>query len=190
MKLAGENIRERETLVVDANKFWKPHEARRVLNATADIDYYIEQPCSTYEECVSVSGSVKQPMILDESLLDPRFLLRALKDDAFEGFGCKITRVGGLTGMRAIRDLCGLAGKIITCDDAWGGDLSTAATTHISVATSPSVFFSTYVSTDFSTIDYDPGASKVVNGSIKPNGLPGLGVSPDESLLTLVAEFK
>ena len=51
IRRAEECIRPCETLVVDANKAWKTHEALRILRATEDIDYYIEQPCLTYEEC-------------------------------------------------------------------------------------------------------------------------------------------
>ena len=80
-------------------------------------------------------------MILDECMTDIRLLLRALADNCFEGIGCKISRVGGITGIRLIRDVCTAAGKIMTVDDSWGADLSAAAQAHVAVSTPPATFF-------------------------------------------------
>ena len=164
IRKASECARPGETLVVDANKAWKTHEALRILRATEDVDYYIEQPCLTYEECLAIRRQVRQPMILDESMTDIKLLLRALADNCFEGIGCKITRVGGITGMRLIRDVCTAAGKIMTVDDAWGADLSAAAQAHMAVSTPEATFFATYVSTYFSNLRYDVEAPMVVDG--------------------------
>lgn len=35
-----------------------------------DLDVYIEQPCATYEECLSVRRMCPLPMVLDESIDD------------------------------------------------------------------------------------------------------------------------
>ena len=43
-----------DTLVADANTGWTMAETARIIAATADLDIYIEQPCPTYEECLSV----------------------------------------------------------------------------------------------------------------------------------------
>ncbi len=183
IRKAGESVRPGETLVVDANKAWKTHEALRILTATAGIDFYIEQPCLTYEECLSIRRQVRQPMILDECMTDIKVLLRALADDCFEGIGCKITRVGGITGMRLIRDVCTAAGKIMTCDDAWGADLSAAAQAHMAISTPETTFSATYVSTYFSKLRYDESAPMVVDGFLNTNEKPGLGVEPDMTIL-------
>ena len=42
----------------------------QVINAVKDLDVYIEQPCATYEECLSVRKHCPLPMILDESMDD------------------------------------------------------------------------------------------------------------------------
>jgi len=130
IRTAAALLQPNEIMVVDANKAWMSHEAIRICRATDDLDYYMEQPCQTYEECLSVRRQIRQPMILDECMTDIRVMLRALADDAFEGIGCKITRVGGITGTRLIRDVCIAAGKVLTIDDMWGADLSAAAQTH------------------------------------------------------------
>lgn len=53
-------------LFCDANTGWKMHEALRVVNAVKDLDVYIEQPCLSYDECLSVRRLCPLPMILDE----------------------------------------------------------------------------------------------------------------------------
>jgi L-alanine-DL-glutamate epimerase-like enolase superfamily enzyme len=122
-------------------------------------------------------------MILDECLTDIGVMLRGLADDCFEGIGCKVTRVGGITGMRLIRDVCTAAGKIMTVDDAWGADLSAAAQAHMAVSMPASTFFATYVSTYFSKLRYDHEAPMVVDGYLNTNEKPGLGVEPDLAVL-------
>lgn len=183
LRYAADAVRPGETLVADANKAWSTHEALRILRATEDIDYYIEQPCLTYEECLSIRRQVRQPMILDECMTDIRLMLRGLSDNCFEGIGCKITRVGGITGTKLIRDVCKAAGKIMTVDDAWGSDLSAAAQAHIAVSTPARTFFATYVSTYFSKVRYDLEAPMLVDGYLNTNEKPGLGVDPDMSIL-------
>ncbi len=183
IRTAGALIGPDEVMVVDANKAWKTHEALRICRATEDVDYYIEQPCLTYEECLSIRRQVRQPMILDECMADIRVMLRALADDCFEGIGCKITRVGGITGTRLIKDVCVAAGKVLTIDDMWGADLSAAAQAHLAVTSSPATCLASYISTDFSQLRYDMEAPAFKDGFIQPNEKPGLGVEPDMSIL-------
>jgi len=57
-------------LLCDANTGWQRHEAMLVVNAVKDLDVYIEQPCLTYEECLSVREHCPLPMVLDESMDD------------------------------------------------------------------------------------------------------------------------
>jgi L-alanine-DL-glutamate epimerase-like enolase superfamily enzyme len=54
----------------DANTGWKMHQAMRVVNAVKDLDVYIEQPCLTYDECLSVRRLCPLPVILDECMDD------------------------------------------------------------------------------------------------------------------------
>ena len=56
-----------DRLIADANTGWTQHEAMRVVRAVQDIDVYIEQPCLTYEECLSVRRHTNHPFVLDEN---------------------------------------------------------------------------------------------------------------------------
>jgi L-alanine-DL-glutamate epimerase-like enolase superfamily enzyme len=57
-------------LLCDANTGWKMYEAVRVVNGVKDLDVYIEQPCLTYDECLSVRRMTSLPMVLDECVDD------------------------------------------------------------------------------------------------------------------------
>ena len=46
------------------------HDAVRVVNGVRDLDVYIEQPCLSYEECVSVRRMCTLPFVIDESMDD------------------------------------------------------------------------------------------------------------------------
>ena len=43
----------------------------------------------------------------------------------------KISKVGGLTKARQIRDLCVTLNVPMTIEDSWGGDIITAAIAHL-----------------------------------------------------------
>ena len=43
-----------DILVADANTGWQAHEAARVVNAIAGLDVYVEQPCWSYEESLTI----------------------------------------------------------------------------------------------------------------------------------------
>ncbi|MGH6962515.1 MAG: mandelate racemase/muconate lactonizing enzyme family protein, partial [Dongiaceae bacterium] len=57
-----------DVLIADSNTGWTTHEAARVVQAVRDLDVYIEQPCRTYEECLTVRRRTALPFILDENI--------------------------------------------------------------------------------------------------------------------------
>ncbi|RYY84323.1 hypothetical protein EON63_09500 [archaeon] len=57
-------------LMCDANTGWKMHEAMLVCQGVRDLQVHIEQPCLSYEECVSVRQKCSLPFILDECMDD------------------------------------------------------------------------------------------------------------------------
>jgi L-alanine-DL-glutamate epimerase-like enolase superfamily enzyme len=57
-------------MLCDANTGWKMHDALRVVNAVRHLDVYIEQPCLSYDECVSVRRMCPLPFVIDESMDD------------------------------------------------------------------------------------------------------------------------
>ena len=64
-------------LIADANTGWRVDDAIRVVNAVRDRDVYIEQPCRTYEHCLTVRRHTTLPFILDENITGIDALLLA-----------------------------------------------------------------------------------------------------------------
>jgi L-alanine-DL-glutamate epimerase-like enolase superfamily enzyme len=67
---AADVLTDGEVLVADANTGWRVDDAIRVVNAVRDRDVYIEQPCRSYEHCLTVRRNTALPFILDENITD------------------------------------------------------------------------------------------------------------------------
>src|SRR3982751_5069101 len=176
-------LRPGDRLVADANTGWTQHEAMRVVRAVRDVDVYIEQPCSTYEECLSVRRHTDHPFVLDETIDSVGMLLRGHADQAMDVVNLKISKLGGLTKARQARDLCVTLGIAMTIEDSWGGDIVTAAIAHLAHSTPPELLFT---STDFNsyvTVSTAEGAPKRRNGRMAASDAPGLGIRPREEVL-------
>ena len=172
-------LKPNDILVADANTGWLMHDAMRVIRAVEGFDVYIEQPCRSYEECLSIRRKSSHPFILDETIDSIETFLRAYNDQAMDVINIKISKLGGLTKARQLRDLCVTLGIAMTIEDSWGGDIITAAIAHLAQSTPEKFRFS---STDFNsyvTVDYASDAPRKENGFIKAPTKPGLGVTPD-----------
>lgn len=176
-------LRETDILVADANTGWTRAEAARVAAATADLDIHLEQPCATYEECVSVRRRWSRPFVLDEVIDGPETLVRAIAEDAMDIINLKISKVGGLTTARLMRDLCVRAGIPMTIEDTWGGDITTAAIAHLARSTPEAFCFSATDFNSYVTVEIASGGPKRANGKMTAPDRPGLGVEPDMAVL-------
>jgi L-alanine-DL-glutamate epimerase-like enolase superfamily enzyme len=172
-----------DRLVADANTGWRMHDAARVVRAVQDVDVYIEQPCRTYEECLAIRRRTDHPFVLDEVIDGVTPLLRGHADGAMDVVNLKISKLGGLTRARQVRDLCVSLGIAMTVEDTWGGDIVTAAIAHLAHSTPPELLFS---STDFNsyvTVPLAAGAPQRSNGRMSASAAPGLGVQPYDNVL-------
>jgi L-alanine-DL-glutamate epimerase-like enolase superfamily enzyme len=167
-----------DVLIADANTGWTQHAAIRVADAVRDVDVYIEQPCMTYEQCLAVRRHTNRPFVLDEVVDGIDMLVRGVADRAMDVINLKISKVGGLTKARQIRDLCVSLGIAMTIEDTWGGDITTAAIAHLAHSTPERFLFS---STDFNsyvTVAFADGAPQRKQGRLAASREPGLGVRP------------
>ena len=167
-----------DILVADANTGWTRAEAARIAAAVADVDVYIEQPCMTYEECLSVRRRTVRPFVLDEVIGDVGGLMKALADDAMDIINLKISKVGGLTKARLMRDICVASGTPMTIEDTWGGDIVTATIAHLARSTPEEFCFSATDFNSYGTVTIAAGAPQRVDGFMTASDAPGLGVSP------------
>jgi len=176
-------MRPGDKLIADANTGWLVHDAKRVVNAVRDIDVYIEQPCVSYEECLEVRRNTHLPFVMDECIHDLPTLMRAIQESAMDVVNLKISKLGGLTKAKQARDLCASMGIAMTLEDTWGGDITTAAITHLAHSTPTPFLFS---STDFNsyvTVQTADGAPRKSKGRIAASTNPGLGIEPRKEVL-------
>lgn len=179
-----------EILVADANTGWRVDDAVRVVNAVRDRDVYIEQPCRSYEHCLTVRRKTSLPFILDENITGIDALIRGHSDGAMDVINLKISKVGGLTKARQIRDLCVSLNIPMTIEDSWGGDIITAAIAHLAHSTPESLRFSATDFNSYVTVRNATGAPERVAGHMVASDDPGLGISPNMDVLgNPVAEF-
>ncbi len=167
-----------DRLVADANTGWLMHDAMRVVQAVRDVDVYIEQPCESYEQCLSIRRHTHHPFVLDEVIDSVDVLVRGHADRAMDVVNIKISKFGGLTKAKQARDLCVSLGIAMTLEDSWGGDIVTAAIAHLAHST-PSEYL--FTATDFNsyvTVSIAEGAPKRVQGRMSASTTPGLGITP------------
>ncbi len=172
-----------DRLVADANTGWTQHEAMRVVRAVHDVDVYIEQPCLSYEECLAVRRHCNHPFVLDENVDSLDMLLRAKADLAMDVVNLKISKLGGLTKTKQVRDLCVSMGIAMTLEDSWGGDITTAAIAHLAHST-PEEF--RFTSTDFNsyvTVSTAENAPQRQQGFMSTSAKSGLGITPKMNVL-------
>ena len=172
-----------DIVVADANTGWSVPAAVRVVRGVEDLDTYIEQPCKTYEDCLLVRARTSLPLILDEILVDMPTVVRGYHDRAMEVVNLKLSRLGGLTRTKQMRDLCEGLGISMVVEDAMGGDIVTACVTHLAASTRPEYLFNSINQNTFVVERFAAGAPEVHNGMTRVPTGPGLGIEVDESWL-------
>ena len=166
-----------ESLKYDGNGGWRVDEAIRVAKAMGKIDVYFEQPCATYEECREVRRTTGIPLILDESATDVGIVLRAKNDGVLDGLNLKLAKVGGISKMRLIRDLCVALHVPLEIQDSSYSELACAVVAHMGHSTPERCIRS---------VIYPKGLKKatvinaptIANGRVKAPKEPGIGATP------------
>jgi L-alanine-DL-glutamate epimerase-like enolase superfamily enzyme len=183
IRQVASRLEEGEVLIADANTGWLMKDAARVVRAVRDVDVYIEQPCASYEECLSIRRRTDHPFVLDESIDGIEPLLRGHADLAMDAVNLKISKFGGLTRTRTARDLCVSLGIAMTIEDSWGGDISTAAIAHLAHSTPPEFLFTATDFNSYVTVSTADGAPQRHGGRMAASMEPGLGVEPRADVL-------
>ena len=175
-------IRPGVDLAVDTNRGWTTAEAIQVSTACADLTMSLEQPCATEAELELIKPHLRHPLVVDENAVDLRGIARMVSTGLADGFGLKISRLGGLTTMRAVRDFCMAAKVPMSSDDAWGGDIIGAAGVALGATLDPQLTRGAWLSYPYHQTHYDDAnGPRLANGyATLPNGGPGLGLVIDE----------
>lgn len=173
-----------DIVIGDANCGWRLNEAILAARAMADLPrYFLEQPCPTMEECIEVRRHTSLPMVYDEVVSDVATLLRAARDGGAGAFNLKVSKVGGLTKARLLRDLAEELGLQVTVEDTWGGDIVSATSAHVAASTRPRALLSVSFMNDWTNEHVAGYHPRSLNGvGAVPRG-PGLGIDIDAGAL-------
>ncbi|MCP4982502.1 MAG: mandelate racemase/muconate lactonizing enzyme family protein [Gammaproteobacteria bacterium] len=186
-----ETVGNKVRLAIDANRSFNSRDTLLLSLACRQIPIVIEQPCNTMEEIASIRAQLHHPVYLDENTENLNDVLRAISLGICDGFGLKLTRLGGLNAFTTVRDICAARSLPHSCDDASGGDIVAAACVHAGATVDPALLEGVWIGAPYYTEHYDPeNGIRIENGHINLPALPGLGISPDESKIgNLAASF-
>lgn len=173
-----------ETVIIaDSNGGWNLADAQVAMRAIEDLPVYVEQPCRTTRDSILAHRNCRLPLVLDESITNATDLFEAKHAAGAVSVNIKISRVGGLTKAARMRDLMQELNMLVSMEDMWGGDVITAAVSHLAASTNKESllnvsFFNDW--TDGHVAGYQP-RSRNGRGSA-PTG-PGLGITVDAERL-------
>lgn len=190
IRAAAALLRPGEKAMADANQGWRVDNAIRVARATRDLDFILEQPCRTYEECQQVRRVAEQPMKLDECVTGMAAAQRIAADRGAEICCLKISNLGGLSKARRVRDFLVDNRIPVVSEDTWGGEIATAAVAHFAASTPEEYLQNTTDLMNYNTRSTGIGGPVAREGKLIAGDAPGLGVKPDfESLGPAIAEY-
>ena len=170
-------------LAADGNRGFTIVHAMALDRQCANVPFILEQPCNTMAEVAALKGRLVHPVYLDENTEDLNAVLTAIGDGISDGFGFKVTRLGGLSKIAIARDMCALRSLPHTCDDAWGGDIIAAACVHIGSTVDPRRFEGAWIAQEYLEGHYDSeNPIDIEDGHIRVPTGPGLGVNPDPGM--------
>ncbi len=180
-----------EKAFADANQGWHVDEALQVARATRDLDYTLEQPCRSYEECLQVRRRIDHPMKLDECVTGLKAAQRIVAEGAAEICCLKISNLGGLSKARRVRDYLVDNRIPVVSEDTWGGEIATATLAQLAASTPAEFLVNTTDLHSYNIESTGTPAPKVEGGRLFAAEVPGLGVEPDlQSLGEAVAVYR
>lgn len=173
-----------ETIIIaDSNGGWNLLDAQLAMRGMEDLPVYVEQPCRTTQDSILAHRNCRVPLVLDESITNPTELFEAKSVAGAFSVNIKISRVGGLTKAARFRDLMQELNMMVSVEDMWGGDVITAAVSHIAASTRPENLLNTSFFNDWADGHVAGHAPRSVNGRGSAPTAPGLGITVDARAL-------
>lgn len=165
-------------IVADANGGWNKVRAVQALRGMEDLDVLVEQPCRTTRDSAQVHRGFTLPLVLDESVVTAADVVEAAEAGAC-CVNVKISRVGGLSNAVRLRDLLLALDLGVSLEDTWGGDIVTAAVSHLAASTRPSHLMNVSFFNDWTDGHVAGHAPRSSAGRGSAPHEPGLGIQVD-----------
>ncbi len=178
LEVSGDSV-----VIADANGGWSLQDAVLAVRAMRDMSIYLEQPCSSFDDCATVRSLTALPLVLDECILSGEDLVRAKREAGAGSVNLKLGRLGGLTHTRALRDLAVELRVSLSLEDTWGGDITTAAVAHLVASTPAESLLTASFFNDWTNEHIASVAPRSADGRGSAPQTPGLGVEVDLSKL-------
>ena len=193
IKLSGEPVTD-AAAVVEAFKDKRPDEwflldtnggmtvdgALRMLRLLPQdgVEFTLEAPCRTWRETRSLQRRTNVPIMHDELGLTEGSLIQMIADDCGDAVNLKISKFGGLTKARRVRDIALAAGYVMSIQDSCGSDIAFAAIVHLG-QTVPALYLRGLLECrEMVTVKTADGPFEVVEGTVTAPTAPGLGITP------------
>lgn len=177
-----ESVTSSVTVIADSNGGWNIPDATTAVRAMNDLPVYVEQPCRTTVDNAIVSKRTDLPIVLDESIVSLDDLVAAKYEAGAGSINIKLSRVGGITAAARMRDRAVDLGLTVSIEDAWGGDVTSAATSHIAATTTERDLLTTSFFNDW-TLEKIADGPRSKNGRGSAPTAPGLGITVDVGTL-------
>ena len=179
-----------DIILYDVNRGWTRQQALRVMSAVEELNVTVEQPCETLDDIAAISHKHATPVSVDESLVTLQDAARIARDGIAEVFGIKLNRVGGLSKAARMRDVA-LAHGIDMFVMATGGSvLADTEALHLAATIPDANCHAVWACQDMLTVDIAAGCGpRNQDGHLHLPEAPGLGVHPEEEMLTKVASY-
>lgn len=173
-----------DIVIADANGGLRVQDAvvaARLLEGMERV--YLEQPCPTLDECLYIRRLTTIPMVLDEVITDTASFLRAWHEKGMDAINLKISKIGGLTRARRLRELAEAVGVSLTIEDTWGGDVVTAAVSHLAASVDSQLLFTVSFMNDWTNEHVAGYQPRSHDGFGRAPAGPGLGIEVDVEAL-------
>ena len=173
-----------ETVIVaDSNGGWSLASAKLALQGLSGLPVYVEQPCRSTADCILAHRGSSIPLVLDESVVNHDEVYRAKYEANAVSVNLKFGKLGGLTNVVKARDLLQELNMAVSVEDMWGGDIITAATSHVAATTRPESLLMTPFFNDWTDGHLAGHTPRSAEGFGSAPTSAGLGIEVDVSRL-------
>jgi len=168
----------------DANGGWTVDEACNIIGRFDDERLIWEEPCTTYDDNVTVAEKTGCHVMVDQCIGDLEMAIRAIDESVAQSICIKPAPLGGLTIARQIRDHAIEAGMRVRIDGPWCGDIASAAILHLAVGMPEDLLISGCDLREPVAIPFNLNGVRPAGGNMiaPPEGV-GLGITLTDNLL-------
>ncbi|WP_338811431.1 mandelate racemase/muconate lactonizing enzyme family protein (plasmid) [Agrobacterium leguminum] len=170
-------------IVADSNGGWNLQAAIIAVRELAGLNIYVEQPCRDTMDCAIVQKMSSLPLVMDESVVNAAELYRAKYEAGAGSVNIKLARVGGITGAVRMRSQAQDLGMTMCIEDVWGGDVTTAAVSHVAASTRADALLHASFFNDWTKEHVAGHAPRSERGRGSAPEAPGLGITVDYKAL-------